>query len=159
MYSRGGSKISLAHSVDGGVTWTQAVNTGMNNGQGSGTQFGVISLYYTVGARGERLAAMIHPDHPTSRRDGTVRTGQFKKSGQKVEGTSIDEWIVDWDTTTSIYAKEMPIAPSADNFGYSSIAELRSGNLGIFFEGINSYQTGLGELNYGEVKLIRDPIQ
>ena len=158
MYSRGGhSKVSLAHSVDGGVTWTQAVDTGVLNGQGNGTQFGIISLYYTVGARGERLAAMIHPN-ATSRRDGTVRTGEFKKSGQKVPGTTEDEWVVEWDPTKSLYAKEMPIAPSAENFGYSSIAELKSGNLGIFFEGVNSYTTGKGELNYAEVKLIRDPI-
>jgi len=149
MYSRGGPKIGLAHSTDGGKSWTKQIDTGLNNGQRSGTQFGIINLYRTSGANKEWLVAMSHPNDGSMRRQGVLRIGEFKKTGQLINGQ--DEWVVEWDEEKSSYASKVHLGAHTSEFGYSSIAELINGNLGIFFEAEAPYRAN----NYAEVKLDR----
>lgn len=113
------------NSIDGGITWS--TGTALTNvlSTGYGTQLSVIR--YSGQIDGHDAIIMSTPNSTSGRNTGVINVGLITDTG----ATGLNRYNVDWKYSYRVNGN--------GGFSYSCLSELSDGNIGLFYEGYDSW--------------------
>lgn len=113
------------NSIDGGITWS--TGTALTNvlSTGYGTQLSVIR--YSGQIDGHDAIIMSTPNSASGRNTGVINVGLITDTGT----TGVNRYNVDWKYSYQVNGN--------GGFSYSCLSELSDGNIGLFYEGYDSW--------------------
>lgn len=113
------------NSIDGGITWS--TGTALTNvlSTGYGTQLSVIR--YSGQIDGHDAIIMSTPNSTSGRNTGVINVGLITDTG----ATGLNRYNVDWKYSYRVNGN--------GGFSYSCLSQLSDGNIGLFYEGYDSW--------------------